>query len=605
MSISSRLIQSIKVVLPMALLGVGGSALAQTAPAPWHLKGSDTLFDITTLGLKTGGFSPGQLIYDGTGSGNGETAFNNNVQSLAPMSRNFRPNVLTAHPSWAPQVRNVVGLDAAIIVTKNTSSKVSNLYLPQLSTNPTRAKPNNNALPIAWQDGSGFNVPIPALSTRNYDQLLMVILSGVDGTGSLAACSDPRRVQAVQDLAVNSGLGTIDHFYRRDDNSGTTDTFKDKIMLVPSSAGYQGYIGGRFCNGKAIGGIDGATVQSGICAVSGGTCATPTSCGTCSSTDPSLCDQTSHQEICRYNLSNQDLDPIRKPCVPADSTHAATTCTDVRTGLRCTGLESPPNPDCTQGLVVALSDTDPGSTDITVSIANRVKNDASGQSFGYAGKEAANLPNAPTAGIVVNTTSFSKVNVRTNKYMLSRRLFYNWADTNDDSGTGGGGTAQRAAEQAYYEWATGDGTMTPDGLSGRVHLDPIVSGFGFLTCDDAPDTDVGTLSNNLCNTFPIEAAVAGAAVLAPTGNGATVNSDGSAFNPKGGSASGFIPCAASGAGSTCWTTNTTCPANLQCPAPTLRAPHAACSRDSDCSSGHCIDDLAIGVPGTPVGLVCQ
>ena len=82
-------------------------------------------------------------------------------------------------------------------------------------------------------------------------------------------------------------------------------------------------------------------------------------------------------------------------------------------------------------MVVALSDTDPGDavnvTDITTSIAARVKNDSSGFTMGYAGRESV-ASGRGTKGSTINTTSFSDANVRAENYLLSRRLFLQTLD---------------------------------------------------------------------------------------------------------------------------------------------------------------------------------
>src|SRR5262249_28452725 len=155
---------------------------------------------------------------------------------------------------------------------------------------------------------------------------------GVDGSGSAAACSSPKRVQAISDFSAAFGVPIVRHFYRRDDNSGTTDTFKDKINV------------GRFCNGAAVGVL-----------------------GT-NKTHP--------------NLNNQDLDPIRRPCdVSNPGVREQVACTDLSTGLSCNTNA----PSCTQGLVTALSENDTSISDITVTIATRAGSDATGLTVGYAG----------------------------------------------------------------------------------------------------------------------------------------------------------------------------------------------------------------------------
>ena len=514
----------------------------------YHFKGSDTLFDIMTTAINNARAAgiPGakNLFYDGSGSGNAENQMKYNagtgapvagasiplaVQSIGPMSRNFRPATIDSaavgfaaadgatatrqgHASWAPTCQNVVGLDAAVFITRGSGagSALKNVNFPTavdaaIATDPTtRAVTNNTALPPSFNDGSAFN---NTSATVNYSNLLMVILGGVDGSGTLQACSDPRRVQAVQDLAAAMGVATIDHLYRRDDNSGTTDTWKDRIITqnVGTDPRYP-ILGGRFCNGQSIGGINGAANQTGLCATSRGVCTTDANCPVCTGTDVATCDKSGH-EVCQYNLNNQDLDPLRRPCVAADGTHAPSSCTDMFTGRTCQASDG--NANCTQGLVVALSDADPGSDSVTNSIAARIKSDASGQSVGYAGKEAV-LPGKGTKGLTINTTGFTDVNVRKGAYLLSRRLFLQNAlvagqvvgdQPSDTAGPNisltGQGTAQLAAEQNLFTYMTDPAGSLTGGVSGRSITDPIVKQFNFITCSTDPTIDPCTLSNNL------------------------------------------------------------------------------------------------------------
>jgi hypothetical protein len=631
------------------VLAVGSRAAAQTFPTAtdctsgladpncFHMKGSDTLFDIMTTAINNARAAgvPGakNLYYEGTGSGNAETQMQANngtgpkisglnlplgVQSIGPMSRNFRPGIIDAsavgfaaadgltatkkgHPSWAPGVPNVLALDAAVVFTKSGLG-CKNLNFPTfpdntLALSPTRrANTNNTALTTAFNDGSAFN---NTSSTVNYSNLLMVVLAGVDGSGTLAACADARRVQAVQDLAGCLGVNTIDHIYRRDDNSGTTDTFKDRIMVVSDSADPRyPWIGGRFCNGKAIGGIDGSTAKQGLCSNSATTvCSKDADCGT--------------GNTCWFNLNNQDFDPIRRPCVAADGSHARVSCTNMLTGAPCQAGDA----NCTQGLITALSDADPGSDSITNSIAARVKNDATGQSMGYAGKEAV-LAGKGTKGLNMNTTSFSDANVRKENYLLSRRLFLQNALVTDPlappqpdadkptDGAGpaigtivGGGATQLAAEQNLYAWMTST-TSTP---LGRQNVDPIVKQFNFITCLDDSSADVSSASNNLCAKTPAAPAAKAKGAYKPDGitgglsGGGTIDSQGNVWN--GSSAVQF----ATSNGTLC--VGGTASGGL-CPVSGGRASNWACSQNADCTSAVCMDSIGLGY-ANQAGLVCQ
>jgi hypothetical protein len=538
----SRLTRPVIGALVAIAVSGGGSAHA-AAPAPYKIYGSDTLFDIMTQAITNartqGVVGADQLIYAGTGSGNGENEMKNNAQSIAPMSRNFRPATVTSFPAWAPTVQNIVGLDAAVIVTKNTIKRCKNMTLPPLATDTTKATPNVAGTPINFgTKGSG------------YTQMLEVILSGIDGSGSTAACSDPRRVQAIQDFASCNGVTTIDHFYRRDDNSGTTDTFKDKLAVS------------RFCNGAAQG-----SVVAGYCSNNGNkTCAFDADCGT-----GNTCIAEPNN-----NLHNQDLDPIRRPCADP-GLRGGTTCTDLTTGFRCKASDA--NPNCTQGLVVALSDGDFGSSDITVTIADRVGGDSSGQTFGYGGREAVKRPGAPTAGVYVNNIAFSDANVRLDQYMLSRRLFLQRGTGNDDNGTvsntlhpqGGGGTSQATAEANLYNFMTDpSGVNNPGNTPGRCNVDPLVKQFGFITCTTSC-TQTPSGASNLCSKSPYP----------------TVPSTASACIPTAGTW-GFAAVSCS-AGQICCSTGLACPGNGQCPAANGRGANAACAAPTDCTSGVCSD----------------
>lgn len=173
--------------------------LVPLAASAKDIKGSDTLYDVMTQALTTWG--GGTLTYVGGGSGTAESAMTAGTQYIGPMSRNFKQAVLDQHATWAPDACNVLGLDGVVIVG-NTSS----------------AQPNIT-------DTS----------------LLQKALGGVGGTGTVKDCAAPARIQAIKTLMTTFGVTALDHFYRRDDSSGTTDTMKEKLGIA------------RFCNGAATG----------------------------------------------------------------------------------------------------------------------------------------------------------------------------------------------------------------------------------------------------------------------------------------------------------------------------------------------------------------
>jgi hypothetical protein len=480
------------------------------------------------------------VFYDGTGSGNaenqmkltaGSVANRLGAQSIGAMSRNFRPAVITQFPSWAPTLQNVGGLDAAVIITERNHVCGPGLVLPWFTDGQNVNKARSNG--VATRFACSGNAAVACLTDADcaasgagtcgfgsygagYSQILQVLLSGVDGSGSTQACSDPRRVQALNDFSSCGGNPVFMRFYRRDDNSGTTDTFKDKIMNAEGLAGIGGIAvgaGGRFCNGTAVGSLGANKVHP--------------------------------------NLNNQDLDPIRFPCkkpiagacqgtstacmlsydarvtpTPADmcpsaspkcvGARQAVTCTDMTGATPVACCTSPNDPtcnsaSCTQGFVTALSENDSDYSDITVTIGNRVGGpNPDVLAMGYAGREAASDPYSTkvmnTAAQLVAANPPSDDLVRSDTYLLARRLFLQRGpavpardttpsiDKNAVSGAAGapppatGPTCQNNTAIACMK-DSDCGTFGPCQFNQRINNNAQVASGG-LTCPDG--------SSNLC-----------------------------------------------------------------------------------------------------------
>jgi hypothetical protein len=374
-----------------------GMATAALLP----MNGSDTLFDAITKAISLSGV---QINYLGGGSGKGESALLAHTQGIAPMSRNLANAIIGpggSHTTWSPSTNNIIALDGAVFVQKNVATKCPNIQ-------EFKSLPNNPA--THW---------------------MKLILGGVDGSGSAAACEHQARLDALQALADCMNVLQIDHVYRRDDNSGTSDTMKEKLGIC------------NFCNN-----------------------------GSAASKGP-------------LNTSNADNDPIRRTCVSGAS-FSATPCTGG-----------------TLGLVVALSQPDPGASDITVSIGRRAALDPQGQTFGYAGREAAfSVPGATKVN--VHTIVPSIANIRVGVYDLARRLYLQQGDLNDPNVVTLDPTGQ---QKQLLAWVTGIGqenfpAMCTDSsgnpICGRPNMDPVMTSFGFVSCTDDPfDTPVPP---NLCGT---------------------------------------------------------------------------------------------------------
>jgi hypothetical protein len=356
--------------------------------------------------------SGASLVYQNLGSGPAEESMLAGSQSIGPMSRNFRESTLIAYPTWTPAVKNVIGLDAVVVVVKNGQQRCKNLSLPTDPNDPKSAQENN---------------------------LLQLVLGG---EGTTLACADPARLQAVVDFTnCFVGLDRVEHFYRPDDRSGTAELIKQKLKIK------------RFCNGAAPG---------------------PT------------------------NLDAADNDPIRYPCVPADDTRAVTKCSDP-SGNPCTaGTEG-----CTQGLVVALSEADPNTSDVTVSLSRRVKNDSA--SVAFAGRQAVKQPQSPTNGVNINTISYAPQNIRLDQYMFSRRLYLMKADPTSDPD-------RNLQVELFYDWATNPDNEVP----GRCNMDPLMIQYGYVPCTD--DCSPPTGANTLCVKTPFQPAPEPVAACVPALN---------------------------------------------------------------------------------------
>jgi len=522
-------------VAAAALMAANSQAAAQGLP-PYHVQGSDSWLGAVSEALETAKasidpvFPLGDLVYDGSGfvlsyddpgSVSAENQMVGNVQSLGPMSRNFKSDTLDAHPTWTPSVQNAAGIDAAVWLVRSRAGRIVDLTVPTNGPDPRGvANPRYAARNDPTVVGT-FGV-----QGSGYTQLLEVVLSGVDGSGTVPACSDPRRVQAVVDLAAAMNVATIAHIYRLDDNSGTTLTIREKLQVS------------RFCNCWARGVLGN---QGGV----------------------------------NTNLNNQDFDPIRRAC-PEPGLNNPTACTDMTTGLACQASDG--NPNCTQGLAVALSVGDPGHGDVTEAMAYRVANDLTGSTMGYAGRAGARLGINTTAP-TINTIGFSDTNIRLDQYMLSRLVFIHHAPENDDLGMwDAGGPAQAAQELVLFQWLTDlDGTNNADGAPGRCHLDPILSRWGFLPCTDRCDNT--PIPPNLCGKTPFYPSTTFTPSCAP-------------FDSNGGPSWGHAAIAKTSQ-PTCCSTNAD-PVAGACPAVANLPRNSACTQDADCAPGlQCNDGYGI------------
>lgn len=364
-----------------------------TAQAAFTIEGSDTLTEVIQHSITLSGAN---LFYNNVGSGQGEKDIATLSgwavhEGIAPMSRNFVPTVLSAHPTWAPTDQNVLALDAGLLCVANIGGRCQNITAPLAdSANPAIAAKNSDLAVIVAGYPAGCTPGTPCTNNSK---------------STTAECAHPERLAALARLTSCQGVNRIDHIYRRDDKSGTQDTFREHLQI------------NTWCNGKSEGNLNAAG----------------------------------------SNLKDEDLDPIRRPCIGADATKAVAACTYYPLKTQCTaGAADITDPTygtikCTQGLLVALSENDPGSKDHTMSIANRVAADTNGFTMGLIGHACVDIAGGLNTGTSINTVTYEDGNIYAGQYMLSRRLFL---QRNPEFVDPAGDVGRVAEETKLWNWAT-------------------------------------------------------------------------------------------------------------------------------------------------------
>jgi hypothetical protein len=243
-----------------ALVAVGGTAAG--AGAVQSLLGSDTLFVVTTTAISncTIGMASTALSYAGTGSGNGENAMIAGTQGIAPMSRFLAGNLCTGVTVAKLQTSNgiVIGLDGVAVVSSLTSGGPCN------GTNSTTCA--LEAVGAAYS--TSVTVGANTYTFNNWKDVLSLVYGGKTHSGWTAlagadnGCGSTTRKTVVNGwgnlFQVGSTCGTagsdgctqLQHAFRRDDASGTSDVFASLIGLspAPTQASNFGFGTSPFCN---------------------------------------------------------------------------------------------------------------------------------------------------------------------------------------------------------------------------------------------------------------------------------------------------------------------------------------------------------------------
>jgi len=271
---------------------------------------------------------------------------------------------------------------------------------------------------------------------------LQVLYGGVGGTGTSAACNDPARVQAVNDLVLCLSLpGAADlHLLRRDDVSGTSDALN-------SLTGIKNYCN----NGSAAYGA---------------------------SSGPS-------------NGANLDNDPIRKNCITQ-----LTSCErpiDSASGAAC--------PKGTHGLVIALSEADDLASGCPISVSATIGTRISVRSgsrdmLGVSGLEATKQAKA----FLVNKIGPTLASIRGGSYPLARPLMINSKEDNALVNYEQEFYHRVTAKKSLTGDTYSDGS-TPSGYTpnfGRCYTDRYLNKYGFISCVRDCQLDISANSGNLC-----------------------------------------------------------------------------------------------------------
>jgi len=317
-----------------SFLAVGASAVGVSA---LDLRGSDTLQVMTvnllndaTLDCGGVGNSPvGDLAYIGTGSGNGQSSMVGNTQEIAPMSRAMNTGVCTGTAATTNHADAT--LAEGIVFALDGISMVASNAFASCAGSPTCGTDS----PVNGLRNSG-QIPGTSFTVADWRDALRLLYFGATSTTLTMAtrdCGGAVRRALVSNWnnlfqSCNTGLCAtgIQHAFRRNDESGTTDTFVS--LLGVTAINLAGHVS-PFCNVRTTG--SGGVNSSGAAT----TQVTPNVLPTCVGTpptnapcaDPPLAGRTpyiaTNITVCGnaangYRGSNftdfQDADPIRRTC---------------------------------------------------------------------------------------------------------------------------------------------------------------------------------------------------------------------------------------------------------------------------------------------------
>ena len=215
--------------------GSAGAGALDSVPA---MVGSDTLKNLTTtvvaactdLGTYPADNDPAKagnqpIVYNGTGSGNGENAMKPNpaTQWVAPMSRPLGTGICNAASPRAGAEGIIMALDGVSVVMADTVVGAEGIDYPGLAGDPA-----NNWKTVLREVYTGMGASGSNLFARDCNSASRhAIVDNWDNlfhgsTGATCADSNP------DSTVTEPGLR---HAFRRDEESGTTDVFLGQLGL--------------------------------------------------------------------------------------------------------------------------------------------------------------------------------------------------------------------------------------------------------------------------------------------------------------------------------------------------------------------------------------
>jgi hypothetical protein len=480
--------------------------------ADFFMRGSDTLKLITENVVSTCPGVPGvtgdQIVYNGTGSGNGENDLRDGIARIAPMSRALGAGVCTfGDPDNASEAEGIAfALDGLSVVAD--ADDVGTCNTADGDCNRLTGGTTGLAYSRTITDGTtSYTYGAGAIGAANaWRDVLRVVYAGMEqGDGNTIAnrdCNGAVRRLIVNNwgnLFENSGCTAgnctqLRHAFRRDEESGTTDVFVSLLNLPSFVFAPAASQRSPFCNART-------TATNG--------------------TEPAAPNSPP------YHMEFQDNDPIRRTCLGtfnlpltagAEPPPDCTTPFSPNVPGKCavySGTEQVCNKDGTLGIVLPINP--PPSTSATSTNPYSLSNPADPTSapkvcsrgkfiFGQApGKASAGTPSGPSDYCPNGDTPF-----------FVNRCFVPAATDNDSNCLNG-----RNNLPAFEFNST-----LANAIDGRVYN---------LTLRNTPGGDIARIKRPNATTLggaPLEAQIIGAFYrLHVSRSGRSVAHDGASSNP--------------------------------------------------------------------------